>query len=179
MRAKDLTTLLEAAIRERLNVLIVGAPGLGKTQIEAQAAKQAKALNFVFHPSISDPTDAKGMPWLTTNGDGKAQADFVPFGELQGVLDAIAEKLPCAVFLDDLGQATPATQASYMSLMDRLRGECAVIAATNRRVDRAGVSGLLEPVKSRFHTIVNFEANLEDWVTWALDHDIAPELIAF
>jgi hypothetical protein len=53
------------------------------------------------------------------------------------------------------------------------------VAATNRRTDRAGVSGILEPVKSRFNTIIELEAHLDDWCTWAIANDIAPELIAF
>lgn len=179
MKTSDVRNLLVHAIHAHMNVLLVGAPGIGKTELEVSAAQEAKALNYVMHPSIGDPTDAKGMPWIfSANGDGP-RAEFVPFGELQQVYDAVAQNLPCALFLDDLGQATAAVQASYMSLMDKLRGQCAIIAATNRRTDRAGVSGLLEPVKSRFATIVQVEANIEDWSSWAIDNNIMPELVAF
>ena len=99
--------------------------------------------------------------------DGKAT--FIAFDELQRVYDAIAEGKLCALVLDDLGQGLPATQASYMSLMDKLRGKISIIAATNRRGDKAGVQGVLEPVKSRFHSIVELQADLNDFCTHLLD----------
>ena len=53
------------------------------------------------------------------------------------------------------------------------------IAATNRREDKAAVSGLLEPVKSRFAAIVELEVSPDDWVIWALNNNMPTELIAF
>jgi hypothetical protein len=41
------------------------------------------------------------------------------------------------------------------------------------------VTGILEPVKSRFATIVELQPTVEDWVSWALDHEMPVELIAF
>jgi hypothetical protein len=52
-------------------------------------------------------------------------------------------------------------------------------AATNRREDKAAVTGLLEPVKSRFGAIIELEVNLKDWLKWALENDMPTELIAF
>lgn len=167
MRTSELQAVLIEYMKAKKNVLIVGAPGLAKTAIAAEASRNAKQLHFVMHPSISDPTDAKGMPFLSADG---SRADFVPFGELAEIYNAIEQGLPCNLFLDDLGQATTATQASDMILMDKLRGKCSVIAATNRRQDKAGVSGLLEPVKSRFHTIINVEAHVDDFTGHMIDH---------
>jgi hypothetical protein len=53
------------------------------------------------------------------------------------------------------------------------------VAATNRRTDRAGVSGILEPVKSRFASIVELETDLNDWCKWAFNAGLNPILIAF
>jgi len=53
------------------------------------------------------------------------------------------------------------------------------VAATNRRQDRAGVSGLLEPVKSRFVTILGIEPDLDSWCAWAYQAGLPGELIAF
>ena len=54
-----------------------------------------------------------------------------------------------------------------------------MIGATNRRTDRAGVSGLLEPVKSRFLSIVHMKAHLDDWKAWAFQHEVEGAIIAF
>ena len=164
MQQNDLYTLLKSAVLNKRNILVVSGPGCGKTHIAVKAMQDAGVKAVVMYPSIGDPTDAKGFPWIV---DGKAE--FIPFGDLALVYDCIAKSIPMALFLDDLGQGAQATQASYMSLMDKLRGKCSVIAATNRRTDRAGVSGLLEPVKSRFHSIVHLEPSLNDFSNHLID----------
>lgn len=180
MTPKQLSAFLSRAIPARLPILITGAPGIGKSDLVAQAAEEAKADLILSHPAVADPTDAKGLPWPVAN---TGEATFLPFGELA---QAIKATKPTVWFLDDLGQASPAVQASFMQLLlaRRVNGhklpECvSFVAATNRRTDKAGVTGILEPVKSRFASIVELEANLDDWCQWAIGAEIPPTLIAF
>jgi hypothetical protein len=178
MRPKELSHLLSVTIPARLPVLIKGAPGVGKSDIVAAAAKAAGAELVLMHPVVSDPTDFKGMPAVV---DG--HAEFLPFGDLEALVKA---KKPTVAFLDDLGQAPAVVQAAAMQLIlaRRVNGhqvsdKVVFVAATNRREDRAGVTGILEPVKSRFSTIVELTPNVDDWCEWALAHDMPVELIAF
>lgn len=180
MKPTQLTTLLAATFVAREPVLVTGAPGVGKSNIVEQAAAAAGANLILSHPAVADPTDAKGLPW--PGKDGKS-ATFLPFGELRQAIDATDLTV---WFLDDLGQAPPSVQASYMQLLlarrvnDHRLPDCVTfVAATNRRTDRAGVSGVLEPVKSRFATIVELEPDLNDWCAWAFSHGVPAELIAF
>lgn len=177
---KQLSTLLAAAIPAREPILVVGSPGIGKSAIVEEAAQAAQADLILSHPVTADPTDAKGLPWKV---DGRDAATFLPYGELEQAVNATR---PTVWFLDDLGQASPAVQASFMQLLlaRRVNGhklpDCVTfVAATNRRIDRAGVSGVLEPVKSRFVTIVELVANLNDWCMWAYNEGIDPLQIAF
>jgi len=181
MKASQLSKLLSYCITAHLPVLITGAPGIGKSDIVAKAALDANADVILSHPAVADPTDAKGLPWVDSNDT--SSATFLPFGELARALKAT--KLT-VWFLDDLGQAPPAVQASYMQLLlaRRVNGhilpDCVTfVAATNRRTDRAGVSGILEPVKSRFASIVELTADIDEWSAWAFDHAIPAEMIAF
>lgn len=176
----QLGELLARTLPARLPVLITGAPGIGKSDIVAQAAKAAGSELILSHPAVSDPTDVKGLPWAT---DGSKEATFLPFGDLARATKA---KKPTVWFLDDLGQATPAVQASYMQLLLARRvsthvlPDCVTfVAATNRRTDRANVSGILEPVKSRFAAIVELRADVNEWSQWALANGVPPELVAF
>lgn len=180
MRPSDLSTLLSSAIKSNLPILITGAPGIGKSDIVANAAAEAGADIILSHPVVSDPTDAKGLPWVAPD---KKSATFLPFGEMKRALEATA---PTVWFLDDLGQAPPSVQASFMQLLlaRRVNGhvlpDCVTfVAATNRRTDRAGVQGILEPVKSRFAAIVELDVNIEDWCAWAIKKQLPVELIAF
>ena len=179
MKPSQLSQFLSRAIEARLPILIVGAPGVGKSDLVGQAAEAAGADLIISHPAVSDPTDTKGLPWP----DGSGGATFLPFGELARALRA---ERPTVWFLDDLGQAPPAVQAGFMQLLlaRRVNGHVlpdvvTFIAATNRRTDRAGVSGILEPVKSRFAAIVELEPDLDDWCSWAFAHDIPDILVAF
>lgn len=178
MKPSELVTFIASAIGARLPILIQGAPGIGKSDIVAHAAAASGADLILSHPAVADPTDAKGLPWVVNGA-----ATFLPFGELQRALSATRRTV---WFLDDLGQASPAVQASYMQLLlaRRVNGhvlsdEITFVAATNRRTDRAGVSGILEPVKSRFGSIVELTPDLNEWCRWAIAANLPPELIAY
>ncbi len=180
MRIREVGTVLKKAIELGFPVLLTSAPGEGKSDLVEAAAKAAGADLIISHPVVSDPTDAKGLPWVSAD---KESATFLPFGDLYR---AIKAEKKTVWFLDDLGQASPAVQASYMQLLlaRRINGHelpaCVTfVAATNRRTDKAGVTGILEPVKSRFVSIIEVEPHLDDWCNWATDNGVAPELTAF
>jgi hypothetical protein len=177
----QLTTLLSKTIPAHLPVLVTGMPGIGKSDIIGQAAEAAGADFMVTHPAVSDPTDFKGLPWAEAGAD---VATFLPFGDLALMVNA---KKLLVVLIDDLGQATPAVQAAVMQLLlarqvngHKLSDNVVFIAATNRRTDRAGVTGLLEPVKSRFAAIVELVTDVDEHAEWALNQPWYPaELVAF
>lgn len=178
MRPKQLYNLLTKTIPANLPVLIKGPPGCGKTDIVTECAEACGANLLVTHPVVSDPTDFKGLPAIV---EGKAE--FLTFGDLEKLLTAKTETV---AFLDDLGQAPAVVQAAAMQLIlarkingHKVSDKVTFIAATNRREDRAGVTGILEPVKSRFATIVELSPNVDDWCEWAIGHGVPAEVIAF
>lgn len=178
MRATELKKVLATCIRAGLPVLIKGAPGVGKSDIVSQASAECEAELVISHPVVSDPTDFKGLPSVQ-NG----KAEFLPFGDLRRLITA---KKRTVAFLDDLGQAPAVVQAAAMQLIlarqvngFKISDKVTFVAATNRREDRAGVTGILEPVKSRFASIVELDINVDDWSTWALAHEVPPEVVAF
>lgn len=178
VKPSELAKELVRTILGGLPVLIKGAPGIGKSDIVGQAAVKADADLILTHPVVSDPTDAKGLPAIV---DGKAE--FLPYGDLRKMMQV---KRRTVIFIDDLGQAPAVVQAAYMQLLlareingKKISDHVVFVAATNRREDRAGVTGILEPVKSRFASIVELEVNLDDWCAWAYDHEVPAEVIAF
>lgn len=178
MKPKDLKRFLSFAFSNRENVLIKGKPGIGKSDIVAQACKDVGSELIISHPVVSDPTDYKGMPFV----DGK-EANFLPFGELNRIIKA---DKPTVFFLDDLGQASASVQAACMQLLlarrineFKVSDHVTFVAATNRKEDKAGVTGILEPVKSRFASIVELNVNTSDWCEWAVANDMPHELISF
>jgi hypothetical protein len=179
MNPKELSGFLSFCIDNTLPVLVTGEPGIGKSDIAKQASEAAHAKLIIAHPVVSDPTDFKGLPF--PKGDGTAI--FLPYGDLNEIIHA-AEKT--VFFIDDLGQATPAVQAACMQLLlaRKINGhtvseQVTFLAASNRKQDKAGVTGILEPVKSRFISIVELQVSVDDWVKWALKNDMPAELIAY
>jgi len=176
---KQLFTILVNAVNLKSNTLIVGSPGIGKSEVVEAVAAQTNHDLVIFHPVTMDPTDAKGLPYVN-----KGQACYLLDDHLAKLVNATK---PTIAFFDDLGQAPAAVQAACMQILQARRINSHVvsdhvtfIAATNRRQDGSGVSGILEALKSRFRPILELEPDLDSWTDWALKQGNMPaELIAF
>lgn len=171
-------TILSFMIEAGEPVMLVGRPGIGKSDIVAQACEETGFDLIITHPVVSDPVDYKGMPAIV---DG--EAEFLPFADLKQLIDT---DKPTAVLIDDLGQSAPTVQAAVMQLVlarqingHKISDKIVFIAATNRREDKAGVSGLIEPLKSRFSTILHIKVSANEWVAWAAEQGLPSVLIAF
>lgn len=173
-----LAIILEIAVRERRNVLIAGRPGIGKSAIPNQIAQYLNYDIATMIPAVMDAPDIMGLP---TMKDGKAI--FAPFGILHQVLTATR---PTILFIDDLGQADITVQKGLMQFI--LARECnghrlpdcvTVIAATNRRQDKAGVTSIIQPLLNRFHCIVELTTSADDWARWAVKANIRHDMVAF
>ena len=189
VNSEQASRIVTKMMQKKRNVMLTGAPGVGKTAIIEAAAKSVEMDLIVFHPVISDPTDFKGMPAIIKkeNPDSETAflAQFVPFDSLKRLLTA--QTLTVA-FADDLGQAPPMVQAAWMQLVlarkldDKIVSDnITFVSASNRKEDKAGVSGILEPLKSRFHTILELVVDHEIWLKWARTEEggIHPYVRAF
>jgi len=183
MRPKDLKHAIQLTINTKQNLLISGAPGIGKTDIARQVAEDVCSRNggryMVLHPVCDDPSDWKGLGFPSAD---RTSAEFLPFGNLKDMISA-ESLLICLI--DDVGQAPESVQAAIMQVVRerRINGlmiseHCRFVMCTNRRGDKAGVRGIIEPLKSRC-VIVDLEVNDDDWRLWANEHGMPPELVAF
>lgn len=176
MRPKDTIKFLTKTIEAGMSTLLVGRPGIGKSDIVDQVRLLLDYDFYISHPVVDDPTDHKGFP-VYVNGT----AIFVEFPLLKAMIEATK---PTIVFYDDLGQALPAVQAAIMQIIlareingKKISDHVRFVAATNRGKDGAGVTGFLEPLKSRF-CIIHLEPTVEDWTEWAMTKPHIPaELI--
>ncbi len=184
MTPSQLAKILEIGIPNHHTFLIISAPGVGKTQIIKQCAYRSNFECQVFHPAISDPTDFKGMPWIYKPEESSApSAEFIPFGDLRRLLES---PQPTLAFLDDFGQAPSSVQAAAMQMLwgGHLNGHkfpdhITWIMASNRREDKAAVTGILEPIKSRSFSILNLMPDVEDWIYWAINAEVPVVIRAF
>lgn len=173
---------LRRSIIKNRNTLLVSPPGSGKTSMTKCLVTNELKMDIVMsNPAMDDPTDAKGLGFPS---EDRSHAQFLPFGILHKLLNATK---PTVWFIDDLGQANEAVQKAYMPwLLERRSGEqvlpahVCIVAATNGRQHKAGVSGILEPVKSRFHKIIHIKSDYKIWRDdYAVRFNVNPLLLAY
>lgn len=180
MKPLELVTALKAFFVRKIPVLLTGSPGIGKTEIIQSITQDIEYDLKISHPVTGDPTDYKGYPFFDQE---TKTASFVPFQDLN---DLITATKPLVYFLDDLGQATMTVQAAAMQLIlgrqingHKVSDNVIFVAATNRRGDKAGVQRLIEPLKSRFVSIVELETDVDQWVKWAIENEVDERVTSF
>jgi hypothetical protein len=146
--------------------MIWGAPGIGKSQIVSQVAKNEEIGLVDIRLSTYDPTDLKGIP---ANVQGRAvwlQLDELPNVERDGEEGIL--------FLDEINAAPPATTAAaYRLVLDRKIGnytlppKWTIFAAGNRESDKGVTYRMPAPLANRF-THFELEVDYNDWCNWAL-----------
>jgi MoxR-like ATPase len=170
-----LRSYLGALVRQRLrlSVMIWGPPGVGKSSVVAQVARDAE-LSFVdLRLGQLAPTDLRGLPVAEGKVARWLPPEFLPI-EGAGVL-----------FLDELNMAPPTLQGIAQQLiLDRRVGSYVVPdgwfiwAAGNRKEDRASVFDMPAPLANRFAHL-EVLPDFESFRLYAIGQAFHERLIAF
>jgi hypothetical protein len=56
--------------------------------------------------------------------------------------------------------------------------DCGIVAAGNRETDRAGATRMGTALANRF-VHLNFDIDTDEWINWAIENDVVPEICAF
>lgn len=186
MNQEQMYNYLLWAVEKMKNLLMVGRPGIGKTDLVKQVVRKALGYRLIIaHPVVHNPTHYSGLGFVLQDADGLPRAEFYPYGFLRELITTTNERL--VLMLDDLGQATNAVQAAAMQLfLERsintmpVSDTVSFLAATNRREDKAAVGGIIEPLKSRFDAgVVHLVPELDPWCKWAMTNHMPVQLIAY
>ena len=163
--------------KRKVPIFLWGPPGIGKSSIVAQIAKEEGIECIDLRLSLLDPTDLRGIPFFNTNDNSAvwAPASFLPDGSKEkGIL-----------FLDELNTAAPMVQASaYQLILDRKIGEYtlpegwSIVAAGNRESDKGVVFRMAAPLANRF-VHLEMEVDALEWKKWAIKANIDTSIIAF
>lgn len=164
--------ILKRYIPARENLMLVGDPGVGKSELIRQACEAVGYDLVISIPGLEDPTEPGGFPWIA---EDRSHAVKVLFGQAHKV---VMSTVPTNWHWEDFGHGANATQSSYMQWaqargVDRytLPDHVSITAATNRRGPGMGVQGVLEPVLGRFH-IIEVEPDLDDWCDWFIKNKL-------
>lgn len=174
MNTQDLHTTLTANFAQperKLAVMLLGAPGLGKTSIVAQAAAKAGKRLLTYALPTCEAVDLRGLPHVL---DGQTRWASPMPREGAGV-----------VLLDELSSAAPDVQAAAHHLVQAEVGSDMalppgwhIVLTGNRAQDKTLHRAVSGPLRNRL-TILNIEVNSAQWCEWAMNNGIDSTIVGF
>jgi hypothetical protein len=189
--------------KKRRGLFIWGGPGLGKSALVKQCAKELNFKLIDVRLTQMEPTDLRGIP-VPINMDNEHEVmvkwaipEMFPRMKVDpatGKLNRNAEVIDplsghkydgAVIFLDELPNAAPSVQAgSYQLVLDGALGEwlapdnCLVVAAGNRETDKGSTFKMPTPLLNRF-THVTIKADYDDWFEYAVNTDLHPDVVGY
>ena len=164
------------ALAPTQSVLLLSAPGVGKSAVVEQAATEAGLECKSLLGTQIAPEDVSGIPRIVGE-----RSVFCP----PRVLLPEGDAKPFCLFLDELPACSPDIQKAFYSLLlERRVGEYPlpkgtwVVAAGNRAEDRSLVRSLSAALVNRV-TILNVKASVKEWLRWAYENGVRHEVLAF
>ena len=163
---------------------VQSSPGMGKSTIMRDIAKDLQLKMIDHRLSTSAPEDLSGLPRFDENG----RAVFAPFADLFPLEDTPKPegKEGWMLFLDEFNSASKSVQAaSYKLILDRMTGQhrlhqnCVITAAGNLSTDRAITNPISTAMQSR---VVHLEMQIsfEEWLyDVALKQNYDSRIIAY
>lgn len=181
MRINEFKRLLKVGMPKGRRVLGVGKPGTGKSTAFADVCKELGWDFISLCAPLQSPVKVGGYPRPPADAEGDASHCL-----FDGIARAFRATKPTLLLWDDLGMAGGETLKAIVEMIQfgRIDGRtlpaCVTqCAATNDVGHGADVQGLIEPLKTRFHTIVNVESSIDDTVIYGLANNWPSDLLAF
>src|SRR4051794_17944001 len=177
---KETITLNQAkallhTLADEQSLLFLSPPGVGKSDIVAQAAGEAGLPFRSLLGTQIAPEDVSGVPRIVGE-----RSVFCPPRVL---LPEVPE--PFCLFLDELPACAPDVQkAFYALLLERRLGEHPlpkgtwVVAAGNRIEDRSLVRALSSALVNRV-IMLEVRVDVGEWLEWARGQKLRPDVVAF
>lgn len=160
-QSDPLLTVLRAAGRAGVAVLLWGLPGVGKSSLLTALADAEGLPMETVMASLREPADFAGLPVVQPTGVELAAP---------GWANRLASAEAGYLFLDELTTAPPAVQAAALRVvLDRVVGDLTlphgvrIVAAANPPEHAADGWDLAAPMANRFMHI-DFTPSTEDWI---------------
>lgn len=153
----SLEAMMKSGAKKHMNISLTGSPGIGKSSIVHQIAKELGMKLVDLRLSAMEESAVLGVPYV-----------------YQGIMDFSTpawwpedDSTPMILFLDELWSASPMVQtAAYRLILDRtiqngkkLPDNCYIIAAGNLKSDKTGAKDPLPAAANRFglHLVIDRE----------------------
>lgn len=158
-----------------------GPPGIGKSEVVADIAKELGGIMFDCRLGQMDPTDIRGIPFYNKE---IGKMDWAPPIDLPD--EETASQYPIVVlFMDEMNSAAPAVQAAAYQLVlnrrigkYRLPGNVVMIAAGNRESDKGVTYRMPTPLANRFIHI-EMKPDFASYLEWAVKNQIHKDVVGY
>jgi hypothetical protein len=182
MKIESMKEVLSIAHKSQNAVHMIGAHGIGKTEIVKQFAKEMNFYVEVLQLTVMDTGDLIGIP-ETIEKDGERVTSWAKPIWLQRVHQANKDGKHCVIFLDELGRASQEIRQASLQMVlegkiqEHSLGELndfksLIVVADNPsdEYDTAEFDGALE---SRFIT-TDVETSVNGWLKYARKAGVLP-----
>lgn len=180
---KEIKQVILAAPRDT-SIMIHGQPGIGKTALTEQVAKEEGAEHDVYLAATMDPTDLGGIPFAN---EKNKTCVFYPPERLVNLTTAAPEhkRGPVVACFDDITTADDHVFAALFRLFQqrevagfKIRDNVRLIATGNRAEDKAAAKDMPSALNNRFWH-VNLKISFDDWRLWAIENKIQPSIVGY
>ena len=162
-------------------VFLWGPPGIGKSEVVADIAREMGGLMIDLRLGQMDPTDIRGIPFYNKE---LGKMDWAPPIDLPDA--EMASKYPVIVlFMDEMNSAAPAVQAAaYQLVLDRRVGKyvlpdnVVMVAAGNRESDKGVTYRMPTPLSNRLLHL-EMKVDFPSWQEWAVNHKIHKDVVGY
>jgi hypothetical protein len=172
---------MQRSLKNRRRVLVKGPVGVGKTFALSQACQRIDWDLITLCSPLQSPVKVGGYPMQPKELGGDATHCL-----FDGIARAFRATRPTCLFWDDLAMAGGETLKAIIEMIQfgkidgKVLPDCVVqAAATNDIGHGADVQGMIEPLKTRWHTIIPVEPHIEDTIAYGLARNWPSDLLAF
>lgn len=160
---------------QQINLFLRGAPGVAKSSLVYQAGDMRNVGVAEMRLPGMDAADIKGMPSIKDGRTVWCSPEEIPTDpDWKGF-----------VFLDEPAQAPLLVMSAVSQLILQKRignvilpKGAVIISAGNRKSDRSAVNEMPRHLADRY-TFIDVEADVDDFVGWAIKNDIRSEVTSF
>lgn len=182
---KKAKSIISTLVQQQLNgsnpppVCLWGPPGVGKSDILRQIKSEKKIDLIDIRLSQMEPVDLRGVPYIEKTVEEIITKWAIPSIFPQG------QTAKGIIFFDEISSVDSTIQtAAYQLFLDRKSGgyeippNVYVCAAGNRAEDHAISNPMSSALTNRLLHL-EIEPDTKAWCEWAIENNIAPEVVGF